>query len=89
MPHIFPCAFQHFKAFFGQNSHDSGKDLLTSPNLTEKAINKLKKLHKEKKLGFSSLKIHQTMPFAPMMFAGVLATIVARGDLVSFVAGMF
>ncbi|GEM_PF-1739159 len=82
-------AKQPFKAFFGQNSHDSGTAILTSPNLTEKAINKLKKLHKEGKLSFNAMRVQQTMPFAPMMFVGVLATIVARGDLVSFVAGLF
>lgn len=79
---------QLFRHFTGESSHESGQALLKSPSLTEKAISRLKKLHKANKLGFNALRVHQTMPFAPMMFAGVLATLVVRGDVVSFVIGM-
>lgn len=47
--------------------------------LSNKDIQKLKKLGK--KLGFEHLRIHQTLPFAPFLFAGVLLTILFQGNL--------
>ena len=47
--------------------------------LSDKDVEKLKKL--EKKLGFEHLRVHQTVSFAPFMFAGVLLTILFQGNL--------
>lgn len=47
--------------------------------LSKKDVKKLKKL--EKKLGFEHLRVHQSMSFAPFMFAGTLLTILFQGNL--------
>ena len=52
----------------------------TAEGLTKKDIEKLKKL--ELKLGFEHLKIHQTMPFAPFMFLGVITALIAQGNVI-------
>jgi len=51
---------------------------------SEKDIKKLKSL--EKNLGFEHIRIYKTLSFAPYMFAGVLLTILFKGNLfISFV----
>ena len=58
------------------------KEYLFEPSaegLSAKDVDKLKKL--EKKLGFDHLRVYQTLPFAPLIFAGVLLTIIFQGNL--------
>lgn len=51
----------------------------TAEGLTEKDIRVLEKL--KHKLGFESLAIQTTIPFAPFIFAGVLLTILFKGNM--------
>lgn len=53
--------------------------------LTEKEISALRKLSISKKLGFKTLLIEKTIPFAPFVFIGVLLTYILGGNLFSFV----
>lgn len=46
--------------------------------LSDHYINTIKNLYNTKKLNFSTIKIHQTLPFAPFMFSGVLITIATK-----------
>lgn len=48
--------------------------------LTLRDIRKIQRLYKEKKLSLSVIKIHQTLPFAPFIFAGALLTLIAKGS---------
>jgi len=64
------------KDLFSINSEAEG--------LTEQDINRIKKLQKQGKLSFSSLKVHQTLPFAPFIFLGVLLTLIAKGNFILF-----
>lgn len=50
-----------------------------SEGLTEEHLKKIRGLQKKKKIDFSTLKIEQTMPFAPFVFLGVILTIIFRG----------
>lgn len=52
---------------------------LTAEGLTRENVETLKKL--ERKLGFESLVIQTTVPFAPFMFAGALLTILFEGNM--------
>ena len=54
-------------------------DFIEEEGLTEKQINKLKKV------GIESIKISQTIPFAPFMFFGVLLTLIVKGNILILV----
>lgn len=69
---------QQSKQYLALEAHKEGNAL------TKKDIKKLKSLYKLKKLGFSNLEIQQTMPFAPVLFLGVLLTLISRGNFVIF-----
>jgi hypothetical protein len=56
------------------------KSMLSAP-LTEKDIGLLKKLEKEEKLSFKELDIQKTVPFAPLIFIGVILTLIFQGNL--------
>jgi len=53
--------------------------------LGQDEINRMAKLFKQKKLDFSSVLIHKTMPFAPLMFIGALLTIFAKGAFTALI----
>jgi hypothetical protein len=62
----------------------STKDWLSSEiplKLGEKEVKKLKKLHAEKKLDFSEVRINKTTAFAPFLFLGSLVTYLIQGSL--------
>jgi len=63
-----------------------GKAIIASSaeGLTIADIKKIQKLHKEKKLSFNEIMVQQTMPFAPFMFGGALLTLLAKGNVLSF-----
>ncbi len=52
--------------------------------LTNDDINKLKHLKKSKKLDFDTILIQQTIPFAPLIFIGVLLTILMDGNIYGY-----
>ena len=58
---------------------------LSAGGLTKENIEKLKQLRKEKRLKFNSLKIKQTLPFAPFMLLGVLVTLISEGNFLVIV----
>jgi len=65
----------------------SAKDSLStkfSGILSEDDVQELKRLQKQKKLGFETLKIAKTVPFAPFMFFGVLVTYLVQGNALSY-----
>ncbi len=53
--------------------------------LSEEDIKKLGKMKKEGKLEFESINIHQVLPFAPLLFLGVLLTVLARGNIILYI----
>lgn len=42
-----------------------------------------------KKMGFKKIKISQTIPFAPLIFAGVVLTILAKGNILIYIKNLF
>lgn len=67
MPMITPFDVAGKKIFLFENQ---------TVGLTNQEIEKLKMLFKQKKLSFSSLRINETVPFAPFMSAGALFFII-------------
>jgi hypothetical protein len=55
---------------------------LESPDgiLTKKDIARLQGLYKNKKLAFSAVSVQQLLPFAPIMFFGVLLALLSKGN---------
>ena len=49
--------------------------------LNGEEVKKIKQWYKQKKLAFRELEVAQTLPFALFMFLGVLATILAKGNI--------
>lgn len=52
--------------------------------LTPEDIESIMELKKQNKLGFDCIYVHRTIPFALMMFLGVLLTLLAQGNLIIF-----
>ena len=48
--------------------------------LTKNEVRKIKGLQNKGKLAFSTIRVHQTLPFAPFMFIGALLTLLAKGS---------
>lgn len=57
--------------------------------ISPEQVVELQKLHKSGKLEFTELLIHQTLPFAPFMFVGVLLTLIAHGNIFVFLIMFF
>ena len=53
--------------------------------LTESDAEKIRELCSKRRLNFSKIRIHQTLPFAPFIFLGVLLTLASQGNFVIFV----
>ena len=53
--------------------------------LTKDDIYNLKQLNKDKKLDFDTIIVQQTIPFAPLMFAGALLTVLMSGNAYGFI----
>jgi len=72
----------------GELNNYKKQDLLSvnleAEGLTIQDINKIKKLQEQGKLNFSSARVHQTLPFAPFIFFGVLLTLIAKGNFFIF-----
>lgn len=49
--------------------------------LSRKEVEEIKRLKKEGKLNFDSLSVHQTLPFAPLLFLGVFITFAVRENI--------
>ncbi|MCK5062360.1 MAG: prepilin peptidase [Candidatus Aenigmarchaeota archaeon] len=67
---------------------DAGKGFLVdykASGLTKDDIYTLKQLRKDKRLDFETIIVHQTIPFAPLMFAGVLLTVLMSGNAYGFI----
>ncbi|MBN1543864.1 prepilin peptidase [Candidatus Woesearchaeota archaeon] len=59
--------------------------VLTKRNpLTREDILKIQRWHSKGKLHFNEIDTHQTMVFAPHIFAGVMITIICEGNLIMF-----
>ncbi len=54
----------------------------TGNGLTKEDVKMLKKLHKQGKLGFEHLAIHQSLPFAPFLSIGAFLTFLAKGSII-------
>lgn len=52
--------------------------------ITSNDVGLINKLYEDGKLGSDTLRVQQTLPFAPFLFAGVLLTYLCRGDLIVF-----
>jgi hypothetical protein len=61
-----------------------GTGVLTNENLTY-----IKKLHSSGRLPFDKIRIHQTVPFAPFMFLGVILTVLLHGSIVNLLGSLF
>lgn len=73
---------------FSKNSSDSKTRIVfTSDSLRPEEIEYLRSM--ERRLGFNSLRVYQTIPFAPFMFAGVILTILFQGSILNFLALLF
>ena len=63
------------------NAYKGEKNILyniTPEGLSEEEIKKLKALFAKGKFNFNALNIHQTAPFAPYLFLGVLITLLLK-----------
>lgn len=54
--------------------------------LTDKDVERIKRLYEKRKLAFSEIEIQQTVPFAPIIFIGVIITIIAKGNFPILIA---
>lgn len=52
--------------------------------LEQGQVRELKSLFKRKRLSFNKIRIKETIPLAPFLFAGVLITIAVKGNLILF-----
>lgn len=57
--------------------------------LTKEDIDKIQKLHRTGNLHFNTLRIQQTIPFAPFMFAGILLTLLVKGNIIIWLRSLF
>lgn len=62
-------------------SRDEGQLYPESGDLSIENIKKIKGLHKDGKLCFDEISVHRTIPFAPLIFIGVLLTIILSGNI--------
>jgi len=61
-----------------------GKIILDRKPLTKDDIKKIQKLHSEGSFKPHTIRINQTVPFAPLLFLGVLLTIIFQGNMIIF-----
>ncbi len=55
--------------------------------LTKSDLSKIRNLYSGGKIDFSSIKVQQTLPFAPFLLLGVILTLISRGNLAIFLRG--
>jgi len=67
------------------NRADAKGCIFAAAALAQKDIDRLMKLKKSGMIGFSTIGVYQTVPFAPLLFAGVLLTLIFRGSMLSAV----
>ncbi len=77
---------KYVKTSISQNIFSSKQFLIDykPSGLTRRDIETLKKLSRNGKLAFDSLVIQQTMPFALLLFIGVLLTLISQGSFIEF-----
>lgn len=63
------------------------KTVFGTKKLTSEDVETLRKLRRQGKIG-GLLKVHQTIPFAPFMFLGVLLTIALQGNIFTAIIAM-
>lgn len=61
---------------------------LVSEGLTKKQVKKVQDLHNEGIIKAHTIRIHQTVPFAPFMFAGVILTLLLRKTIFGLFFGV-
>lgn len=78
------------KFYDASSTSQEGVELLdlNYEDLTTADIKKLNSLYKEGRLKCEELKIRQTIPFAPLLFLGVLLTLLIRGDAITYLRWM-
>lgn len=78
---------RHFKMpmkkLFGR-AENTGVKPLFKRVVTEKGMERLLSAANSGKLDFDSVRVYQTLPFAPLLFTGVLATLLAKGNMIVF-----
>ncbi|MBW2991653.1 hypothetical protein KY345_00365 [Candidatus Woesearchaeota archaeon] len=57
--------------------------------LTKEDIEKIQKLHRTGHLHFNTIRIQQTLPFAPFIFAGVLLSLLVKGNIIIWLRPLF
>ncbi|MFT4303228.1 MAG: A24 family peptidase C-terminal domain-containing protein [Candidatus Woesearchaeota archaeon] len=55
------------------------------PELDNEKIKEMIKLYKKGKFKFNKLNVQKTIPFAPLMFAGIILTLIANGIIISII----
>ena len=67
----------------------SSKALNYKPEgIENKEIQKLKQLYKNKKLDFNTIKVQESVAFAPIMFLGVIITILINTSIITYIMGV-
>ena len=56
--------------------------------LDKDEIKKIKELEKQGKIGFDSILVQKSLAFAPILFFGVILTIVCRGNFIAFLVSL-
>lgn len=72
------------KRIWQMDFDDAGFFLKTRDGLSRKDIERIKRAHREGRLHFNSIRIQQTLSFAPFLFAGTMITILLGENLLSF-----
>lgn len=70
-------------------NYKEGRGEFADGILTNKDIKKIKFALKKHKPKFKSVKVHETIPFAPFIFLGVLLTFFLQGGIISFLIHLF
>ncbi|RLI96930.1 MAG: hypothetical protein DRO99_03690 [Candidatus Aenigmatarchaeota archaeon] len=70
-------------------SDERKKSIFESRYLNKSDVDKIKKLHSSGKFKPHSLRVNDNVPFAPMMFLGVIITILINRSLIAFLMAIF
>lgn len=57
--------------------------------LDENDIKNIQRLHRKGYLHFNTIKIQQTLPFAPFMLAGTILTLLVKGNIIIWIRSLF
>lgn len=79
--------FSAFSPLFNLGNSDSIINM-KNEGLRKEDIERLKELKEKGKIDFDTVKIHQTLPFAPFILLGFTISIIIKQNLLSFVYGL-